>query len=237
DAGRALEAEVALFDMDRTLVDTHTAKLYLRFQRELGEIGRFDTLRSSYWLFQYSVGMVDAEQIAMRVLEGYRGKPEAWLRERCRGWFGTHVLECVSPVGRDRVRRYQRLGRPVAIATSAVRQAAQPLAEELGISYVVCSELEVRDGDLTGQFERPLCYGTGKLERARALVYSLGTTLERTSFYTDSITDLPLLEAVGYPVAINPDLRLRRLARRRGWPIEDWRLARRAMSATSAPGS
>jgi phosphoserine phosphatase len=85
---------------------------------------------------------------------------------------------------------------------------------------------------LTGTFERPLCYGAGKLERARALVHSLGSTLEQAVFYTDSITDLPLLEAVGQPVAVNPDPRLRRVARRRGWPIEDWLSARRATTLT-----
>jgi HAD superfamily hydrolase (TIGR01490 family) len=216
-------AEVALFDMDRTLVDVHTAKLYLRYQRELGEIGALETLRSSYWLLQYSMGLVNAEHVALRVLESYRGKPEAWLRERCQRWFGSHVLAWVSSVGRERVRQYQLAGRAVAIATSAIRQATQPLAEELAIPYVVCSELEVDNGDLTGCFQRPLCYGNGKLERARALVYSLGASLDKTCFYTDSITDLPLLEAVGYPVAVNPDLRLRRVARRRGWPIEEWR--------------
>jgi HAD superfamily hydrolase (TIGR01490 family) len=228
-------ADVALFDMDCTLVDVHTAKLYLRFQRELGEIGAIETVRSSYWLLQYSMGMVNAEHVALRVLEGYRGKSEVWLRERCQRWFGSHVLERVSVIGRERVREYQLAGRPVAIATSAIRQATQPLAEELAISYVVCSELEVESGALTGCFQRPLCYGDGKLERARALVYSLGASLDRTSFYTDSITDLPLLEAVGYPVAVNPDLRLRRVARRRGWPIEEWRrLGRPAMRRAGA---
>ena len=80
----------------------------------------------------------------------------------------------------------------------------------------------MRDGELTGSFNRPLCYGEGKLERARALVRSLDARFEQTAFYTDSITDLPLLEAVGHPVVVNPDARLRRVAKRRGWLIEDW---------------
>jgi phosphoserine phosphatase len=63
-------------------------------------------------------------------------------------------------------------------------------------------------------------------------VQSLGSSLEHAVFYTDSITDLPLLEAVGRPVAVNPDPRLRRLARRRGWPIEDWLSARRTSALT-----
>jgi HAD superfamily hydrolase (TIGR01490 family) len=213
---------VALFDMDRTLIDTHTAKLYVRFQRDLGEIGVFDTLRTTYWLLQYTFGVIDAKQVALRVSQGYRGKSNAWLNERCQRWFQSHVRERISSIGRARVREHLKSGHAVAIATSAVRQVAEPLARELSIPYLVCSELEVRDGELTGSFNWPLCYGEGKLERARALVHSLDARLEQTAFYTDSITDLPLLEAVGHPMVVNPDARLRRAAKRRGWLIEDW---------------
>lgn len=223
---------VALFDMDRTLVDVHTARLYLRLQRELGEIGLLEVLRNSYWLLQYGFGWIQAESVALRLLAEYRGRPEEWLRERCRQWFHSHVRVWVSSVGRARVLEHRAAGHAVAIATSAVRQAALPLAEELAIEHLVCSELEVESLALTGTFERPLCYGAGKLERARALVHSLGSSLEQAVFYTDSITDLPLLEAVGHPVAVNPDPRLRRVARRRGWAIEDWRGARRAPALT-----
>jgi HAD superfamily hydrolase (TIGR01490 family) len=218
---------VALFDMDRTLVDVHTARLYLRLQRELGEIGVLQALRSSYWLLQYGLGLVQAESVALRVLADYRGRPEEWLRERCRQWFSSHVRSWVSSIGRARVLEHQSAGHHVVIATSAVRQAAQPLADELSIQHLVCSELEVQERALTGGFERPLCYGNGKLERSRALVQSLGASLDQAVFYSDSITDLPLFEAVGRPVAVNPDPRLRRVARRRGWPIEEWRGARR----------
>jgi HAD superfamily hydrolase (TIGR01490 family) len=213
---------VALFDMDRTLIDTHTAKLYVRFQRDLGEIGAFETLRTTYWLLQYTFGVIDAKQVALHVCQGYRGKTDAWLSDRCQTWFQSHVREFISSIGRVRVREHQKAGHAVAIATSAVRQVAEPLARELAIPHLVCSELEVRDGELTGSFNWPLCYGSGKLERAKALVHALGARLEETAFYTDSITDLPLLEAVGHPIVVNPDARLRRVARRRGWLIEDW---------------
>lgn len=213
---------VALFDMDRTLVDTHTAKLYVQFQRDLGEIGPFEALRTSYWLAQYTFGIIDAKQVALHVLASYRGKSDAWLTERCQRWFQSHVRSRVSAIGRARVREHLRAGHAVAIATSAVRHVAEPLARELSIPHLVCSELEVRDGELTGSFHWPLCYGQGKRERAEALLRALGARLEQTAFYTDSITDLPLLEAVGDPIVVNPDARLRRAAKRRGWLIEDW---------------
>lgn len=226
---------VALFDMDRTLIDTHTAKLYVQFQRDLGEIGAFEAMRTSYWLLQYTIGVIDAKQVALHVLQGYRGKTDVWLRDRCQRWFQSHVRERISSIGRARVREHLRAGHAVAIATSAVHQVAEPLARELSIPHVVCSELEVRDGELTGSFNWPLCYGQGKRDRAETLLRSLGARLEQTAFYTDSITDLPLLEAVGHPIVVNPDARLRRAAKRRGWLIEDWIATAAAAARDTAP--
>jgi HAD superfamily hydrolase (TIGR01490 family) len=213
---------LSLFDMDRTLVDTHTAKLYVRFQRDQREVGALTALRASFWLAQYTLGIVNAERVAAQVLADYRGKEEAWLAERCHDWFDRYVRPRVSSVGRDRVAEHRQRGSRIVIATSAVRQMVEPLARHLGIDDLVCSELQVEHGKLTGGVVAPLCYADGKRRRALALATAVGSDLGQASFYTDSITDAPLLEAVASPVAVNPDSRLRRLAVRRGWPIEEW---------------
>src|SRR5690606_34397489 len=111
----------------------------------------------------------------------------------------------------------------VAIVTGATRYAAEPLAEELGIEHVVCTRLDVSpSGRFTGRVEQPMCYGAGKIALARKVADAHGLRLEEATFYSDSITDLPLLEAVAEPVAVNPDARLARVARARGWPVERW---------------
>ena len=84
----------------------------------------------------------------------------------------------------------------------------------------LCTFLQSEDGRLTGAIEPPACYGTGKVVWARRFAAEHGVDLGASYFYTDSISDLPLLEQVGHPVAVNPDPRLRRLATRRGWPIQ-----------------
>jgi phosphoserine phosphatase len=106
--------------------------------------------------------------------------------------------------------------------TGATPYAARPLARELGIDHVVCTELELDGGCFTGQVVPPLGYGHGKVTLAERLAERLGFSLEDSVFYTDSITDLPLLERVRERVIVNPDARLRRLARERGWPVEQW---------------
>ncbi len=213
----------ALFDMDRTLVKKDTAGLYTRYRRDRGEVTLRDALRVSWWMAQYTLGVIDAPRVALQALEHFRGTEERALIESCEGWFKDYVLPHVQPAGRAAVERHREQGDLVAIVTGATKYAAQPLALELGIEEVVCTELELdADGRFTGRPIDPLCYGPGKLERARRLAERQGFELAEATFYSDSITDLPLLEAVRHPRVVNPDARLRRLARQRGWPVEQW---------------
>jgi HAD superfamily hydrolase (TIGR01490 family) len=213
----------ALFDMDRTLLATNSALLYTRYRRERGEISLGAMLRVVFWLTQYRLGVIDAEKIAAQVVREYSGREEAALRSETELWFRERVLSHVRAKARAVVEHHRRLGHHLAIVTAATPYAAAPLASELGIEHLVASELEIEgSGKLTGRFAPPLCYGAGKVARTERLAAELGFRLEDAVFYSDSITDLPLFERVGAPVAVCPDRRLYHLARRRGWRIEDW---------------
>ena len=215
--------QAALFDMDRTLIRKDTATLYTRYQRDVGEAGLSDVLQVGWWLLQYTFGVIDAPRVAQKVLAGYRGRDEKSMIASCDVWFADYVLPHVCDAGREAVRRHQDAGDVVAIVTSATPYAAEPLARELGIEHVVCTRLEVdAEGLFTGRLVQPMCYGPGKIERTQRIAESEGFELGAATFYSDSITDLPLLERVKTPIAVNPDARLRRIARRRSWPIERW---------------
>lgn len=213
---------VALFDMDRTLVRTDTASLYVRYQRRIGEASRLDVARVAFWMLQYTFGILDAEGVAEAVARGYAGRSESAMLERCRAWFRSDVLPHVTAAARRAVTEHRQAGRRTAIVTGTTRYAAEPLAAELGIDHVVCSRLEVSSDAFTGRVLKPMCFGAGKIALAEALGRTAGFTLDEAAFYSDSITDRPLLERVRAPVVVNPDARLRRLAVRLGWPIERW---------------
>ena len=213
----------ALFDMDRTLIATTSAALYTRYQRERGEIGWAWSARVALWLVQYYLGIIAAEKVAARVLLGYRGKDDRELRLTTQEWFEEYVLGYVRAEARTTVDRHRQAGDLLAIVTAATEYAARPLARELDIAHVVSSEVEVDEaGKLTGRAVPPLCYGPGKVARTERLLERFDLDLERATFYSDSITDLPLLERVGKPVVVCPDRRLRHVAKRRGWRIESW---------------
>jgi HAD superfamily hydrolase (TIGR01490 family) len=213
----------ALFDMDRTLVRKDTAGLYTRYRRDVGEASLRDLVRVAWWMLEYTAGIIDAPRVAERALRDFKGVLEKQLIDSCEQWFKDYVLEHVLEAARGAVKRHRENGDDVAIVTGATKYAAMPLAKELGIDFVVCTELEVDgEGRLTGQIVPPLCYGEGKIERAQRLASARGFELEQATFYSDSVTDLPLMKHVAHPVAVNPDFRLKRVAKKNGWEIQKW---------------
>ena len=213
----------ALFDMDRTLVRKETATLFVRYQRDRGEATWKDMVRALYWVTQYTLGIVDAPAVAEKALRPFKGTTEKALADKCAECFVAYVQEHVCEAGRAAVAKHRARGDVVAIVTGATRYGARPVAEHLGIEHVVASDLEVTpEGLLTGRFVPPLCYGTGKIERTQRLADQLGFALADATFYSDSLTDLPLLERVREPVCVNPDPRLLRVAKKRGWRVERW---------------
>lgn len=213
----------ALFDLDRTLIRVDSARLYTRFRRDRGEASWLDALRVGLWATQYTLGVIDAPKVARKALRSFRGRSEAWLQASCVDWFREYVLPEVQPAGRMAVQKHREAGDFIAIVTGATRYVAEPVAAELGIEQVICSELEIDgEGRFTGQIVEPLCYGLGKVQRTAKVAVRENFRIEDATFYSDSITDLPLLELVEVPVVINPDRRLRRVAGQRGWAIQAW---------------
>ena len=209
--------------MDRTLVRKNTAQLYVRYQRTIGEATLRDSMRVAMWMAQYTLGIVDAEGVAVRALRSLEGMHETVRAARCDDWFHRDVFKHVSDTARRTVHRHLDAGDVCGIVTGASRYAARPLARHLRIPHIIATELE-RDarGYFTGKHIQPLCYGVGKIERAQALAVEHGFSLADAVFYSDSVTDVPLMERVGTAVAVNPDPRLTRIARARGWRVERW---------------
>ena len=107
----------------------------------------------------------------------------------------------------------------VAIVTAATRYQAEPVARDLGVEHVVCTELETHDGVFTGRVRGPICFGDGKREAAQRFARRERVDLAKSWFYTDGREDVPLLESVSRPRPTNPDRVLERVAVERGWPV------------------
>lgn len=213
------EPVVAFFDMDLTLLTVNSAALWLQFERREGRISRKQWMQALGWMVQYRLGLLDLGLVTEKALALAAGQGTFAVAERTERWYQEMVRPRISRQAVARLEAHRAAGHVVALLTASTQYGAAPLARELEIAHVVSTILEVRNGALTGQVESPLCYGEGKLARARQFADQLGADLSKAWFYTDSYTDRPVLEAVGHPVVVNPDPRLARLARRVGWPV------------------
>ncbi len=211
----------ALFDMDKTLLDTSSGQLYARYLYRNGQMKRREMARVFWWGLLSRLGVLDMQSLLPRLLAGAAGDDEGAMRALCDRWFVEEVLPHLSERGQQRVAEHRAQGHVVAIVSASTQYVVGPLAAHLGIpGQYVCTRLVSRDGRFTGEIEPPACYGQGKVVWAERFAAEYGVDLSASTFYTDSISDRPLLERVGHPVAVNPDPRLRRLARKRGWPVE-----------------
>lgn len=211
----------ALFDMDKTLLDTSSGMLYARYLYRKGQMGRLQLARVAWWGIASRLGLLDMQTLVPRMLTEAAGDDEWALRLQSDRWFAEDVAPHLTEGGRQRVAEHQAQGHLVAIVSGSTQYAVGPMAAHLGIpGQYVCTHLESENGRLTGRVVPPVCFGAGKVVWAERFAAEHDIDLSASWFYTDSISDLPLLERVGQPVAVNPDPRLRRLAEKRGWPIE-----------------
>jgi HAD superfamily hydrolase (TIGR01490 family) len=212
----------AFFDMDRTLVRTNSGSEWIRFLRKRREISTWGTLRALGWLLQYKLAVLDMEAVTARALADIAGDSEQEMIDKCLVFARDYVLPNVAESGLAALARHRDSGHLVAILTSSTPYVTEPLAKHLGIEHVLCTRLSVEGGRFVGTHVKPACYGAGKVKWAEEFAAAHDVDLSRSFFYTDSYSDLPMLERVGEKVVVNPDPRLRRHARKAGWRVETW---------------
>jgi HAD superfamily hydrolase (TIGR01490 family) len=208
--------------MDRTLLRIDSGMAWMRFLRRRGEATRARVAKAIYWSALYKLAILDMESLADRLALHYAGRSELEMLEKCRAFFRAEVATAVAPAALRAIRRHRAQGHLVAILTGSTQFVADAVAQAVGIEHAISSRVEIERGQFTGRMAH---YGFGihKVARAEAFARDRGIDLRASWFYSDSYNDLPMLERVGRAVAINPDGRLRRHARRAGWPIEIWR--------------
>ncbi len=211
--------QICFFDMDKTLIFGNSGVSFMRYSLRRGKTTRWKLFKSliDYARYRYDLlNMEVAYRDSLRPLVGVR---EEELVQFCQEWFEDAARALIYPQARDFVLQHLEEGQTVAIISNATSYAVAPLARYLGVPHVLATRLEVRQGVFTGEYIKPLCFRQGKVFWAEKLAREIGVDLGPSIFYTDSITDLPLLERVQNPRVVNPDPRLRRLARQRGWPV------------------
>lgn len=209
----------ALFDMDKTLIAENSGSLYMRYRYQRGEISGVDLLKGIGAYIQYKIGILDIRNWTKRMMVQFRGRSERELEAEANLWFDEMVARTIYPEAEELVRKHEAAGHVIAIVSGATKFVVRPLARRLGIEHLLYTRLEVEDGRFTGRVIEPICFEEGKIYWLQQFTEEHGIDLAKSYFYTDSITDLPLLDLVGHPVATNPDPLLYRTAVKRRWPV------------------
>ncbi|WP_257231982.1 HAD family phosphatase [Streptomyces sp. Rer75] len=217
----SLPRTAAFFDLDKTVIAKSSTLTFSKSFYRGGLINRRAVLRTAYAQFVFLAGRADHDQ--MERLREY-------LSALCRGWNVAQVKEIVAETLHDLIdpiiydeaasliEEHHTAGRDVVIVSTSGAEVVEPIGELLGADRVVATRMVVEDGVFTGEVEY-YAYGPTKAEAIAELAESEGYDLSRCYAYSDSGTDLPMLESVGHPHAVNPDRTLRREAVARGWPV------------------
>lgn len=212
--------QAAFFDMDKTILARSSGlALGRNFYRE-GMITKRLLLRGMvaqivYLLLGASEGKM--EKMRERALELTKGWDQAKVQEIVNEVMGDVLEPIIYREALDLIRDHQKEGRKVYIVSSSPEEIVRPFADLVGVDGAIASRSKVdEEGRYTGELEF-YCYGSGKPQAMRELAEKQGIDLEHSYAYSDSATDLPMLEVVGHPVATNPDRELRRIAAENGW--------------------
>lgn len=211
---------LAIFDLDNTLLGDDSDYLWGQFLVEQGLVdGEFYERENRRFYDAYRAGTLDIHEFLAFMLRPLTEHPPARLLD----WRAQFLAEKIEPIILPKaialLERHRADGDTLLIITATNSFITAPIAERLGVSNLLATEVELIDGRYTG---RPLgipCFQHGKVERLRAWLADTGHDLAESWFYSDSRNDLPLLDQVTHPVAVDPDETLARHAAARGWPI------------------
>lgn len=211
----------AFFDLDKTVIAKSSTLAFSKPFFDQGLLNRRAVLKSSYAQFLFLMSGADHDQM---------DRMRTYLTDMCTGWdveqvrsvVGETLHEIVDPLvfaeAANLIADHKLCGRDVVVVSASGEEIVAPIARALGATHAMATRMVTEDGKYTGEVAF-YCFGEGKAEAIRELAAREGYSLQHCYAYSDSITDLPMLEAVGHPSVVNPDRGLRKEAAARSWPV------------------
>jgi len=218
-----LQRSIVFFDLDKTLTFDNLGPHFIKREHQQGYLSYFDVLRLGVWLVIYGMGFHIGDKILASAVKLLKGQQEQDLQKRTREFYEEMVQGNYRPRALEVLEAHREQGERIVMLTASSNYLADLIGRELHFDEILANRFEIdNDSRFSGRPEGQVCYGTGKLVYARKCAQECGISLDVCTFYSDSVSDLPVFEAVGNPVVVHPDRRLLRIAKHRGWRIEMW---------------
>jgi len=211
---------VVLFDLDNTLLAGDSDYLWGVFLVEQGIVdGDYYERENSRYYAEYKAGKLDIFEFLRFSLRPLRDNPPARLKQLREIFLREKIDPIIPDRSRRLIERHKKKGDELLIITATNAFVTAPIAQRLGVKHLIATEPEEIEGHYTGNVAGEPCFREGKVIRLNRWLHENGMSLQDSWFYSDSHNDLPLLEKVDNPVAVDPDEILSEQARARGWPV------------------
>ena len=220
---KVYQASFVFFDLDDSLINKDASSLWIKWRAKFERWAVVEAIQALASLYHaYKKGKVSHWRLSYYYRTRTKGMSLSEYRQYIRDFFNQRGHLYIYPQAASLLFAYRRQGSKLILITGQDEIMAKAYADALGLDFVIGNRFELEHGKIKG-LTKPLCYGEGKVEMAKNFAEQQGFELSEAVFYSDSHSDLPLLEAVGQPIVLNPNTKLAGLALERGWPRVDWR--------------
>lgn len=209
----------AFFDVDGTLLRGTTGLLAIDTFRRAGYVTYWNTVQALGYHVMHKAGMLDARETYKKAIAPFVGRPLEEVEVHTENLYREAVRPAIFQRAVELAEEHHRRGDRVVLLSASSKFLLDRFRDALPVDDVIAFEQRIEEGRFIDDFVEPVPYGPNKRTLAMAWLVAHGELAEEATAYADSISDLPLLEAVGMPKPTNPDLRLRRVAEQRDWPV------------------
>lgn len=209
----------AFFDVDGTIVRGATGLLAMDLFRRAGYINYWHTVQAVGYHVLHKAGILHADEVYKKAIAPFVGRRVSDVSTELERIYRLRVRPAIYERAVSLAEAHQRRGDRIVLLSASAALLLEHFRDALPVTDVIAFNQQSADGVLVDTYDEPVPYGPNKRLLATRYVEEHGESLAEATFYTDSITDLPLLERVGVPRPVNPDLRLTRVAERQGWPL------------------
>ena len=213
---------VAFFDLDNTIIKINSGEALLKRAYKNGLLSAWRLINAYYLSLLYRFHLTDPLRIIEKMSKWLAGATPSDIEVLCNEIAEKDLIPAIHPEILAEISMHRKQGARLVILSSAIESICSRMAKQLDMHSVICSELEVVNQHYSGQPKGRFCFKDEKLNRMNEYLHANNFTLEDSWYFADSIDDLPVLQAVGHAVCINPDKSLEKIAREHKWVIHKW---------------
>lgn len=213
---------VAFFDLDRTLISGVSGKILMQEAYKNGIMPSHYILQGFTYSLLHKFNLMNPDRIMLKMVKNMKGISEETIINLINNIFDSHFKNALRDKAIDEIKQHKQNDGRIVILSASLPYICDPLKDVLDIDDIICTDLEISNGYFTGAPQGNFCYGKEKYYRAVHYCEENDFSFPDAYFYSDSVSDLPLLQVVGNPMCVCPDTSLRHIANKSGWTICDW---------------